>query len=115
REKRMNVVLVYSGGLDSTVLLYHLQAEGHEVKALSIDYGQRHRRELQAAAEVARERGVGHRVVDLSAVAALFPDLALTSSAAEVPRAAYDAATMQATTVPNRNMVLVAVALAWAA
>ena len=37
----MKAIVIYSGGLDSTVLLYQLLAEGHQVKALSIDYGQR--------------------------------------------------------------------------
>ena len=41
----MKTVLIYSGGLDSTVLLYHLLREGRETLALSVDYGQRHRRE----------------------------------------------------------------------
>jgi 7-cyano-7-deazaguanine synthase len=111
----MRVVLVYSGGLDSTVLLYHLLAEGHEVRALSVNYGQRHGQELQAARALAAGRGVEHRVVDLTALATLFPGLALTSREADVPRAEYSAESMAVTTVPNRNMVLLSVALAWAA
>lgn len=39
---RQKVVIVFSGGLDSTALLYHLRAEGCDIKALSVDYGQRH-------------------------------------------------------------------------
>src|SRR5262249_45253551 len=47
------VVVIHSGGLDSTTLLYHLRAEGSELVALSADYGQRHRdRELASAAAV---------------------------------------------------------------
>jgi 7-cyano-7-deazaguanine synthase len=45
----MKTVLLYSGGLDSTVLLYWLREEGHEVHALGLGYGQRHLRELNAA------------------------------------------------------------------
>jgi 7-cyano-7-deazaguanine synthase len=43
-------VLVYSGGLDSTTLLYDLRAQGHTLRALGVDYGQRHARELVAYA-----------------------------------------------------------------
>jgi 7-cyano-7-deazaguanine synthase len=111
----VNLVLVYSGGLDSTVLLHHLLAEGHGVRALSVHYGQRHARELDAARDLAAGLGVEHRVIDLSSLAALFPGGALTSSTSPIPLGDYDPAGMRTTTVPNRNMVLLAVALAWAA
>ena len=45
-----NIVLVLSGGMDSAVLLYHLLDAGHAVKTLSVNYGQRHVRELDSAA-----------------------------------------------------------------
>ena len=45
--KKRKTVVVFSGGLDSTTLLYHLIALGHEVKAISFDYGQRHRKEIE--------------------------------------------------------------------
>ena len=56
-------VIIHSGGMDSTVLLAHLVAEGREVYALSVDYGQRHRRELVAAAEICAHYKVPHRIV----------------------------------------------------
>ncbi len=111
----MRTVVIYSGGLDSTVLLYQLRHEGHEVKALSVHYGQRHRRELQAAAAIAAALGLEHRVVDLAGLAGLLPGVALTSAGAEVPREEYGRSNLEVTTVPNRNMVLLAVAIAWAA
>jgi 7-cyano-7-deazaguanine synthase len=110
----MKVVLVYSGGLDSTVLLYHLLDADHEVKALSVHYGQRHARELAAAAELAAGRGVEHKVLDLSGLAALFPGKALTTADVEVPQQEYSPETLAITTVPNRNMLLLAAALSWA-
>src|SRR4051812_26820498 len=65
-----SAVVVFSGGLDSTTLLYHLLAEGYELKAISVDYGQRHReRELAAADTICRRLGVERRVVDLRALA----------------------------------------------
>jgi 7-cyano-7-deazaguanine synthase len=111
----MNIVLVYSGGLDSTVLLYHLLHEGHRVKALSVNYGQRHARELDAAGAIVGSVGVEHRVIDCTSLGTLFSGSALTNATAEVPLVDYDAASMQMTTVPNRNMLLLALALSWAA
>ena len=111
----MRTVVAYSGGLDSTVLLYHLRAGGHEVKALSVDYGQRHRRELRAAREIADRLGVEHRLADLSSLRPFFDGLPLTSPEGAIPRGPYSEAGMKSTTVPNRNMLLLAVGLAWAA
>ncbi len=109
----MKLILVYSGGLDSTVLLYHLRAEGHEARCLSIDYGQRHRRELDAAAGICRELGVEHRIADLAALKPLLAGSSLTSDIA-VPEGHYTDDTMRLTVVPNRNMIMLAVAIGWA-
>ncbi len=111
----MRVVLVFSGGLDSTVLLYHLRQEGCALRALSVDYGQRHRRELDAAAAIAAALELEHRIVDLPSLGALLSGSALTSPSIAVPREEYGRENMEATTVPNRNMVLLALAIAWAA
>ena len=112
----MKIVTVFSGGLDSTTLLYHLRAEGHEVRALSANYGQRHLdRELAAANEICRRIGLEHRVVDLRAMAVLFGRNSLSDPSVPVPESEYNEETMQVTTVPNRNMILLSVGLAWAA
>ncbi len=112
----MKYVVAFSGGLDSTTLLYHLRAEGHEVKALSADYGQRHgARERQAAEAITQLLGVERRVVDLTAVAAFFGRNSLSDTAVLIPTGAYSEEGMKQTTVPNRNMVLLSVGLAWAA
>lgn len=110
----MHVVLIYSGGLDSTVLLHHLRAEGHAVRALSVNYGQRHGRELEAAAHITKKLGIEHRVADLRAIAPLLAGSSLTSADIAVPEGHYEAESMKATVVPNRNMLLLALAAAWA-
>ena len=46
----MSTIVILSGGMDSTTLVYDLMEQGHDVSALSVDYGQRHRIELDAAA-----------------------------------------------------------------
>lgn len=109
----MKTILIYSGGLDSTVLLYRLRAEGHEVRCLSVDYGQRHRRELGCAAEICRRAGVEHRVADLSSIRPLLGGSSQTDEIA-VPEGHYAEETMKLTVVPNRNMILLAVAIGWA-
>jgi len=105
--------LIYSGGVDSTVLLAHLLAEGREVHCLSVDYGQRHRRELEAARAICAHYGVNHRLADLRALAPLFGSNALTGGV-KVPEGHYEEESMKATVVPNRNMLLISVATAWA-
>ena len=106
-------VCLVSGGMDSAVALAEARAEGFACTALSFDYGQRHRVELDAARRVARSLGVAdHRVValDLSAVGGS----ALTERAIAVPKdrpAAEIGAGVPATYVPARNTVFLAVAL----
>jgi 7-cyano-7-deazaguanine synthase len=110
----MRTIVIFSGGLDSTTLLYHLRQEGHELKALSVHYGQRHRKELDAARAICAHAGVEQRVVKLAALAPLFGANRLTDAQGEIPAGPYSADSIALTTVPNRNMILVAVALGWA-
>lgn len=110
----MKTILSYSGGLDSTVLLYHLLSLGHEVRCLSVDYGQRHRKELEAAKRVTEFLDIPYQVADLKAVARLFAGSSQTSPDIAVPEGHYAEESMKATVVPNRNMVLLSLATAWA-
>lgn len=109
----MKTILTLSGGLDSTVLMHHLLDAGHELRALGVDYGQRHRRELLSATALANRAGVEFRCVDLSSLRPLLPGSALTSEVA-VPTGAYAPETLKLTVVPNRNMLLLSLATAWA-
>lgn len=106
----MKTVLIYSGGLDSTVLLYHLIAAGHEVHALSVDYGQRHRCELDNAATICKRLNVPNPRADLSAIQPLLAGSSLTSPEIEVAEGHYTEESMKSTVVPNRNMILLAIA-----
>ncbi len=109
-----HVVLMLSGGLDSTVLGYRLRAGGSRLTMLSFDYGQRHRGELEYARRSAvRLTGV-HRVVDLSAISGLLAGSSLTDTAVEVPDGHYTEPSMRATVVPNRNAIMLDVAVAQA-
>lgn len=104
-------VLILSGGLDSSTLLWKLRDEGVDVDAVSFDYGQRHRRELDAAASVAAIAGVRHDIVDLRALGALLAAGGSSLvSATPVPDGHYADESMKATVVPNRNMIMLAAA-----
>ena len=83
-------VVIYSGGLDSTTLLYHLRAESHEVNALSVNYGQRHMtREMAAAEAICTRLKVERRTVDLTALVEFFGGNALTNEEVALPEGAY--------------------------
>lgn len=110
----MNTVLIYSGGLDSTVLLYQLLQAQHRVYALTIHYGQRHACEIDSARAICAENGVEHRVLELPQLACLFGGGSLTDFSTPVPEGHYEEASMKATVVPNRNMILLSLAAAWA-
>jgi 7-cyano-7-deazaguanine synthase len=108
-------VVLLSGGLDSTVTLASARHEGYACYALTIDYGQRHRAEIEAAARVAGALGATeHKVIriDLRAIGGS----ALTSETA-VPKdrpLEEMAAGIPVTYVPARNTVFLAIALGWA-
>lgn len=104
-------VVLVSGGLDSATTLAIARAEGYECHALSVDYGQRHRAELDAAAKVARALGAAeHRTlrVDLGGIGGS----ALTDASIAVPETPQVG--IPVTYVPARNTVMLSFALGWA-
>jgi len=105
-------IVIASGGLDSTTLIYHLLAHGSRVRLMSFDYGQLHRRELDCARQVAEILQVPHQVVDLRAVGVLLSGSALTDLTVAVPDGHYTDESMRATVVPNRNALMLDVAVA---
>ncbi len=108
----MKTLLIYSGGLDSTTLLYKLRHDGDDVTCLSFDYGQRHKKELLYATRICRKLNVPHRIVNLRSLAAIMQGSALTSKRISVPEGHYKDKTMKSTVVPNRNMIFISVAIA---
>lgn len=117
----MKAVVLLSGGLDSSTLLHYViqRLGATDVYALSFIYGQKHQCELQAAAWQAKAAGVkAHDVVDMGFFGALTPGAsALTDARLRVPRLSDLAATelnQPPTYVPNRNMMLLSVAAAYA-
>jgi 7-cyano-7-deazaguanine synthase len=107
-------VVLLSGGLDSYTAAAVARRDGCELYALSIDYGQRHVRELEAARAVARSLGVQQHLeleLDLTRIGGS----ALTSPAIDVPKdQLIDPAVIPSTYVPARNTIFLSLALGWA-
>jgi len=107
-----NAVVLLSGGLDSATVLAMAREAGYDCYCLSIDYGQRHRTELAAAARVARALGAReHRVTTLDLAA--FGGSALTDTRIAVPISGIGSG-IPVTYVPARNTIMLSLALAWA-
>jgi 7-cyano-7-deazaguanine synthase len=104
-------VVLLSGGLDSATALAIAREQGFTCYALSVDYGQRHAAELEAARHLARAGGAReHRVmcVDLAGIGGS----ALTDASIAVPQTPTTG--IPVTYVPARNTIMLALALAWA-
>ncbi|NCJ07440.1 7-cyano-7-deazaguanine synthase QueC [Synechococcales cyanobacterium C] len=112
----MKAVILLSGGLDSSTVLYQAKAEGVQCHALSFDYQQRHRQELKAAQAIAKSVGVEqHQIVrfDLG----LWGGSALTDGALKLPQRrslAEMSAEIPITYVPARNTIFLSFALGYA-
>mgnify|MGYP000356601684 CR=1 FL=1 len=110
-------VLSLSGGMDSSTLLLHLLAESYEVTALSFDYGQKHRVELERAQALVNYINshsryedeyyypkIKYQIIKLDGLSQLISS-ALVTGGAEVPEGHYAEENMKATVVPNRNKI----------
>jgi len=106
-----NAVVLLSGGMDSATVLAMASAQGHICHALSVDYGQRHHAELNAAQRVAQALGVKeHRVISIDLTA--FGGSSLTDKTIAVSQQPTDGIPL--TYVPARNTIMLSLALAWA-
>ncbi len=110
-------VILLSGGLDSATTLAIAHSEGFECYALTFRYGQRHKREIEAAKKIADSSGetIEHRIIDIDLAA--FGGSALTDSTIEVPKDRVDLDNhnqIPPTYVPARNTIFLSYALAWA-
>jgi len=123
---KKQAVLSLSGGMDSSTLLLHLLANGYEVTALSFDYGQKHRVELERATQLVeylnmcceRVKGghpnqlslfsnyppIKHQIIKIDGLGQLL-NSTLVEGGAEVPEGHYAEANMKDTVVPNRNKI----------
>lgn len=110
----MRIVSLLSGGMDSSTLAFHLRREGHEVLPIAFIYGQRHAKEINAAKTLCAFAGFPLEVVNIKHLQNLFSASALVDTSTPVPEGHYAHESMKATVVPNRNMVMLALAAAYA-
>ena len=112
----MKAVILLSGGLDSTTVVYQALADGCQAYAISFDYQQRHRRELESALAIAKTAGVvEHQVVNFDL--RLWGGSALTDESIDVPQErSLDemAQNIPVTYVPARNTIFLSFALGYA-
>lgn len=108
-------VISLSGGMDSSTLLLRLLSEGFEVTALSFDYGQKHKVELERATELVEYLNdykglswgfamITHQIIKLEGLAPLL-NSNLVEGGKDVPEGHYEADNMKDTVVPNRNKI----------
>jgi 7-cyano-7-deazaguanine synthase len=106
-------IALLSGGLDSATAAALAQEAGQRVIGLSFDYGQRHRRELEAAAAVAAALGLAeHHTIQVNLAA--WGGSALTDPAIAVPSTGVQEGVIPSTYVPGRNTVFIAIGLSLA-
>tara|TARA_B100000795_G_scaffold147752_1_gene110697 strand:+ start:29 stop:694 length:666 start_codon:yes stop_codon:yes gene_type:complete len=107
------VVVVFSGGMDSYTVLHKAAREGFEVLPLTFNYGQKHNKEIEYAEHACIALGVVPKVVDITAINQLIAGSSLTSDI-EMPEGHYADDNMKSTVVPNRNMILLSLAVGYA-
>lgn len=106
-----DIVAIYSGGMDSFTMVGLYRSRIHT--CLSFNYGQRHKKELAYAAMVCAGWDIPHHIVELQCLQSLVPNSALTGDT-PMPEGHYAEESMKQTVVPNRNMIMLSMAAAYA-
>lgn len=110
----MKVLVVLSGGLDSTTALYWALKQGYEVEALTFNYGSKHNeQENQYAKKTCEKLGIKDTVIPMDFIGKYFKS-DLLKSGGEIPEGYYTAENMKSTVVPFRNGIMLAVAAGFA-
>ena len=109
-------VIILSGGIDSSTLCYKCVNDGYDVYTLTLNYGQKHKKELNSAEKICLNLKLTPNIVDLSSIKMLLSGSALTDESVlipEVPETVEHYETLKTTIVPNRNAILLALAVAY--
>ena len=106
-------IIIFSGGLDSTTLLYWLRNKKYKIYALSFDYGQRHLKEIQMAKAICQKLEILQEIIKLD-IQKLISNSALMDKNQELPKEHYTHENQKITVVANRNMVMLSLAVAYA-
>ncbi|MGP7734067.1 7-cyano-7-deazaguanine synthase QueC [Oceanimonas smirnovii] len=110
----MKALLICSGGFDSVTLAWRLAADNALGALLTFDYGQRHKKEIDAARLCAERLNVPHLVMDIGHIGRQLSGSALTDDI-DVPHGHYSEENMKVTVVPNRNAIMLTIAFGVAA
>ncbi len=110
---KKKAVIVYSGGMDSRTVLAKAQWMDRDVYPLSMYYGQKHAKEVAYAQHVCSELNLIHKLVNMEFMKDIASNSSLTSNK-DVPEGHYEEESMKDTVVPNRNMILLSIAIAYA-
>jgi len=107
-------IVIFSGGLDSTVLMYKLVKERKmNPFAIIFDYGQRHRKEINCALVTCTKLGIDKKVIKLP-LNEMFKSSALLDKDKSIPEGHYEDENQKVTVVPNRNMIMLSIAAGFA-
>jgi 7-cyano-7-deazaguanine synthase len=106
-------VLILSGGLDSATLLADLYDKNYHIHAITFDYGQRHKREIKCAKKLVKHFNdvnghVTHQIIDLTSLKLISH---LTDKRTSIPHEHYTHANQKLTIVPNRNAIMLSIAV----
>lgn len=110
-------IIILSGGIDSTTLCYKYLDKGYRIYPLTINYGQKHVKEIESAKKICENIGLKPNIVDLSSIQKLLVGSALTDETVnipEVPETTEHYETLKSTIVPNRNAILLSIAIGYA-
>lgn len=107
-------IVLMSGGIDSTTLLHYVKSQGYKVYGISFDYGQRHKKELEFAKYWGKKLCEEWKLIDLSFMSDVADMSALIDDSKSIPKEKYTHENQKITVVPNRNMVMLSIAIAWA-
>ena len=111
-------LISYSGGIDSTSLLLNLLSNNYKIYALSFNYGQKHKIEIEKAKEniqylKEKKHLISHKIIDISDCMNLL-DSSLTNINHEIPDGFYEEKNMVSTVVPNRNAIFLSIIYGYA-
>lgn len=104
----MKLIVILSGGMDSTTMLYELNKKHNVVGVLSFNYGQKHKKELNFASLTCDKLGLEHKIINLSNIRELL--ISALTSEIDIPEGHYEEENMKLTVVPFRNTIMLTIA-----
>ncbi len=110
-KKEKKAVILFSGGLDSTTVLYYALAKNYKCFCLIFDYGQKHSKEIKTAVKIVKKTAAEYKVVKISLP---WSNDALTSKCKKIPAGNDKRKNIPSTYVPGRNTLFLSYALSYA-